>query len=91
MPYALTAAYATLIFALLAVVPRSARARRLARLFRAQQAWAELMDRESQPRQECPLAPPRRGPRKEDDPVIILPAESPALTVLLSEQPNGRR
>ena len=37
------AACATLILVL--AVPRAAEARRLARLFRAQQEWAELMDR----------------------------------------------
>lgn len=74
MLYAI-AASATLIVVL--AVPRSARARRrLARLLRAQEVWAELIDRESQPRQECPLAAPWRGPRKEDD-LAILRAEEP--------------
>ena len=54
MLYAI-AASATLIFVL--AVPRSARARRrLVCLLRAQEVWVELIDRESQPRQECPLA-----------------------------------
>jgi len=44
MLYAMLAACATLIFALVLAVPRAAEARRLARLFRAQQEWAELMD-----------------------------------------------
>ena len=43
MLYAMLAACATLILVL--AVPRAAKARRLARLFRAQQVWAELMDR----------------------------------------------
>ena len=43
MLYAMLAACATLIFAL--AVPHAAEARRLARLFRAQQEWAKLMDR----------------------------------------------
>ena len=44
MLYAMLAACATLIF-VLACVPHAAEARCLARLFRAQQEWAELMDR----------------------------------------------
>ena len=43
MLYAMLAACATLIFVL--AVPRAAEARRLTHLFRAQQEWAELMDR----------------------------------------------
>ena len=39
------AACATLIFVLVLAVPHAAEARRLARLFRAQREWAELMDR----------------------------------------------
>ena len=45
MLYAMLAACATLIFVLVLAVPREAEARRLARLFRAQQKWAEMMDR----------------------------------------------
>ena len=45
MLYAMLAACATLIFVLALAVPHAAAARRLARLFRAQQVWAELMDR----------------------------------------------
>ena len=38
-------------------VPRAAQARhRLARLFRAQEEWAEMMDCHAQPRRQCPLA-----------------------------------
>ncbi len=44
MPYAMLAACATLIFVLVLAVPHAAEARRLARLFQSQQAWAELMD-----------------------------------------------
>ena len=53
MLYAMLAASAVLIFVLVLVVP--AKTHRLARLFRAQEVWAELMDRESQPCQKCPL------------------------------------
>ena len=45
MLYAMLAACATLIFVLALAVPHGAEARRLARLFRAQQEWAEMMDR----------------------------------------------
>ena len=43
MLHVLLAACAILIFVL--AVPRAAKAHRLARLFRARQVWAELMDR----------------------------------------------
>jgi len=43
MLYTMLAACATLIFIL--AVPHEAEASRLARLFRAQEEWAELMDR----------------------------------------------
>ncbi len=43
MLHAMLAACSTLI--LVPAVPRTARARRLARLFRAQEEWAEMMDR----------------------------------------------
>ena len=42
---AMLAACATLILVL--AVPRAAEARRLARLFRAQEEWAEMMDRQA--------------------------------------------
>ena len=42
MLYAMLAACATLILVL--AVPRAAEARRLARLFRAQEEWAEMTD-----------------------------------------------
>ena len=45
MLYAMLAACATLIFVLVLAVPHAAEARRLARLFRAQEEWAEMMDR----------------------------------------------
>ncbi len=60
MLYAMLAACASLIL-VLAVVPRSARACRLARLFRAQEAWAEAMDRKTQPHWQCPLARGKKG------------------------------
>ncbi len=84
MLYAMLAACATLIFVL--AVPRVAEAHRLARLFRAQEEWAELMDRNAQPRQECPW----RGPCDAEDDSIVPPAEDPAPAVLLSGQPDGR-
>jgi hypothetical protein len=45
MLYAILAGCATLIFVLALAVPHAAKARRLTRLFRAQQKWAEMMDR----------------------------------------------
>ncbi len=45
MLYAMLAACATLIFVLVLAVPHAAKAHRLACLFRAQQEWAEMMDR----------------------------------------------
>ena len=86
--YALPAS-STLILVL--AVPHAAEARRLARLFRAPVEWAAKMDRHAQPRQQCPLAGPWRGPRDGDDESIVPPAEGLALTVLLSGQPDGRR
>ena len=56
MLYAMLAACATLIFVL--AVPRAAKARHLARLFRAQQEWAEMMDRQ----RVTPSAMPPGGP-----------------------------
>jgi hypothetical protein len=45
MLYAMLAACASLILALVLAVPRAAAARRLARLYRSQQKWADLMER----------------------------------------------
>jgi hypothetical protein len=45
MLHVLLAACAILIFVLVLAVPHAAEARRLARLFRAQQKWAEMTDR----------------------------------------------
>ena len=45
MLYAMLVTCAALIFALVLAVPHAAKAHRLARLFRAQQKWAERMDR----------------------------------------------
>jgi len=45
MLHVLLAACATLIFVLALAVPHTAKAHRLARLFRAQQERAEMMDR----------------------------------------------
>jgi len=86
MMYAMFANCSTLILVL--AVPRAAEARRrLIRLFRTQEEWAEMLDRNAQPRQECPW----RGPRDGDDESIDLPAENPALAVLPSGRPDGRR
>ena len=49
MLYAMLAACATLIFVLALAVPHAAEARRLARLFRAQQKWAEMTERQAMP------------------------------------------
>ncbi len=43
------AACATLIFARVLAVPRAAKAHHRARLFRAQEKWAEMMDRHDWP------------------------------------------
>ncbi len=45
MLYAILIVWITLIFTLASDVSHVAKARRQARLFRAQQKWAELMDR----------------------------------------------
>ncbi len=45
MLYAMLAACATLIFVLALAVPHATKAHRLARPFRAQEKWAEMMDR----------------------------------------------
>jgi len=45
MLYAMLAACATLIFVLALAVPHSVKAHHRARLFRAQEEWAEMMDR----------------------------------------------
>ena len=45
MLYAMLAACAILVFVLALAVPHAARAHRQARLFRAQEEWAEMMDR----------------------------------------------
>ena len=45
MLYAMLAACAALIFVLVLAVPHTAKAQRWARLFRAQQEWAEMVDR----------------------------------------------
>ena len=83
------AACASLILVL--AVPRAARARRLARLFRAQEEWAEMMDRHAQPRRQCPLAGPSTQARATGTTnLIVPPAEGPTLAVLPSGQPDGR-
>jgi hypothetical protein len=48
MLYGMLAACAVLIFDLALAVPHAAKAHRLARLFRAQQVWAEQMDRRAE-------------------------------------------
>jgi len=49
MLYAMLAACATLIFVLALAVSHAAKAHRLARLFRAQQEWADPIDRHDSP------------------------------------------
>ena len=49
MPYAMLTACAALIFVLVLAVPHTAKAHRLARLLRAQEEWAETMDRHDSP------------------------------------------
>ena len=50
MLHVLLPACAILIFVL--AVPHAAKARRLARLFRAQEEWAEMMDRHEEGKRE---------------------------------------
>ncbi len=52
MLYAMLAACATLIFVLVLAVPRAAEARRLARLFRAREEWAEMTDRHEEKKED---------------------------------------
>ena len=52
MLYAMLAACTTLIFVLALAVPHAAESRRLARLFRAQEEWAELMDRHEEEKKD---------------------------------------
>ena len=49
MLYATLAACATLIFVLILAVSHAAKAHRLARLYRSQQKWADLMNRHDSP------------------------------------------
>jgi hypothetical protein len=66
MLYAMLAACATLIFVLALADPRAAEARLPARLFRAQQKWAEMMDR-----QGCRRRGPGGRPRPGADGSVI--------------------
>ena len=53
MLYAMLAACATLFLLILVLAaPCTAEARRLARLFRAQEEWAELMDRHEEEKED---------------------------------------
>jgi uncharacterized membrane protein YcjF (UPF0283 family) len=52
MLYAMLVTCAALIFVLALAVPHAAEVRRLARLFRAQQEWAELMDRHEEEKED---------------------------------------
>ncbi len=64
---AMLVACATLIFVLALVVSHEAKAHRLARLFRLQQKWAEMMDRQrATPRRRspCPAIDARKTGRK---------------------------
>jgi len=49
MLFTIFSACATLIFVLALAVPHSVKAHRWARLFRAQEKWAEMMDRHDSP------------------------------------------
>jgi len=49
MLYAMLVACATLVLILVLAVPHAAKSHRLARLFRAQEKWAEMMDRHDSP------------------------------------------
>ena len=64
MLYARFVACATLIFVLVLAVPHAARAHRRARHFRAQQEWAELMDRHDSPADDNAVVP--RFPSRPD-------------------------
>ncbi len=75
MLYAMLAACATLILLILVLAaPRTPEAHRLARLFRAQQKWADLMDRHDSPADDnavtiggnpSGVAPARTGRRQD--------------------------
>ena len=52
MLYAMLAACAILVFVLALAVPHAAKAHRRARLFRAQQKWAKLMDRHEEEKKQ---------------------------------------
>jgi len=54
MLYAILAACATLVFVLALAVSHAAKAHRLARLFRAQQEWADPIDRHDSPAETTP-------------------------------------
>ncbi len=64
MLYAMLVTCAALIFVLALAVPHAAKARRRARLFRAQQEWAELMDRHDSPADDNAVVP--RFPSRPD-------------------------
>jgi len=57
MLYAMLAACAILVFVLALAVPHAARAHRRARLFRAQEEWAEMMDRHDSPADDNAVVP----------------------------------
>jgi hypothetical protein len=78
--YAMLAACAALL--LVFAVPRAAQARhRLARLFRAQEEWAEMMDRHAQPPSAIALPTEDPGgadePQDVENPIYAPPIASP--------------
>ena len=89
----------TLIFVLVLAVPRTARASRLARLLRRRKPgpkrWIAIRNPVGDPvwlRQPDDAPWQARGAaRAMGTTNPVPPAESPALTVLLSGQPDGRR
>jgi uncharacterized protein (DUF1778 family) len=79
MLYAMLAACATLIFVLALAVPHAVEAHRRARLFRAQQEWAELMDRLDSPADDNAVVP-RFPSRPEADESNVAMWREPPLT-----------
>ena len=87
MLYAMLAACATLILVL--DVPRTAHAHRLARLFRAQQEWAEMMDRHALRLSTLPLADHLPKDTCKTCPVPTAPAD-PDLAAVVDAEIHSR-
>jgi len=79
--YAMLAACAAPIFVLALAVPHAVEAHRLARLFRAQEEWAEMMDRHAQPPSAIALPTEDPGgadePQDVENPIYAPPIASP--------------